>query len=181
MFEGLKDTWSRNHGSLLFGCAVAVSLVGCGLRYFNLLPDIELQPPQVLGEEVPSPAVQPIELIVTVIAPKELPGGTCEGFLEMHVASGTFVKPADRVSVHPFEIEANGITTVVVDHLPQGEYTPIVYLDLNGNGALDFEKDLPSEPVRTTQSTSSTPSDLSMNGNSLELHSGRLKSIFMQF
>ncbi|MEC8557185.1 MAG: hypothetical protein VXZ82_19455 [Planctomycetota bacterium] len=176
-----KETWNKNNGNILASIAVSMSLLACALWYFNLLPEIEFEPPQVLGDQIPATQLQPIALQISVTAPENFPSQKVKGFIEVLAPGGTLAEPADRLSIHPFSADRGGMAAVLVEHLPKGSYGLLAYLDINGNEALDFQDGLPVEPVRTAVATASEPTDYEISSHLIQLEVGRPQFLFMKF
>ncbi|MFK7738262.1 MAG: hypothetical protein AB8B50_19720 [Pirellulaceae bacterium] len=175
-----RNIWKDNGGSVLLSVACLSVALTSLLWYFKLLPEIEFTPMQAVGQNAPPPVQQPTTLIVTIVSTGELPGKTVTGFVEIHDVFGTIGLLPDAISTHPFQLHEKGLTSVVVDGLSPGSYSPIIFVDSNGNGVLDVGGKN-ADPLRTAQFEREYPSGLELEENSLEIEANSPTYLYIYF
>lgn len=189
MLRSLIQTWQSNRGNLLFTIAVCTTAVFCGLWHYKLLPEIQLQPYSVVGDEIER-IPQPIMLIVTIISRDSKPIGSPKngevklqnGLVALYNPIGNVTDNVEPQSKHRFQLKLGGVTSVVIDDLPSGTYAPLIYLDLDEDGMLGVDQQgKPKEPLRTASSPDKTPQSMKLEDMAILLDSGATKHLTIYF
>ncbi|MEM8735117.1 MAG: hypothetical protein AAGG44_12885, partial [Planctomycetota bacterium] len=170
MSHRLKSTWKENRGDILVSVAVTMIAIASALWYFEVLPEIDFTPMETYGENVPPPIHQPTMLVITIGSQDSLPEKTMTGFVQIFSPFGDVGDGTEPVSTQTFQLHEGGLTSVVFDNLSPGDYTPVIFLDSNANGKLDFDPSFKStEEFRTARYTNEPPENIQREDNAIEL------------
>lgn len=149
MHSYLRTAWRENNGWLLVASASAVGAILCLLWFLEWLPDLSIsrrsgQP--ILTQTIPS---QDSILVAQINTSQNAIGK--RGLILLY-RSDDFSNeyPAYQQS---FQLDDSGMVTLLMV-LPPGTYKTVAFLDLNDNGQLDFDGDVPLEPMRLPTSRS---------------------------
>ncbi|MFN3190652.1 MAG: DUF2141 domain-containing protein [Aureliella sp.] len=158
MSKPATSTWKENRGDILVSVAVLMIGIASTLWYFEVLPEIDFTPMEMYGENAPPPIPQPTMLIITIGSQDRLPETTMTGFVQIFSPFGNIADGSEPIATQTFQLHEGGLTSVVFDELSPGEYTPVVFLDSNANGTLDFDaSSVPTEEYRTASYTNVPP------------------------
>ena len=69
-----------------------------------------------------------------------------EGTLHVGLANDEKTFTAESFKTQTLSVPASGAVQVVFDGLPEGKYAVRIFQDLNGNGKMDFNGQMPGEP-----------------------------------
>lgn len=167
------STWKRNSGSTLVLVASIICLATCVLWYSDLLPKIELIPSSSIQDlRLERRQRPPNTLVLTMVAPSQLPASPINGVIEIHPTFGNLTV-SEPIMSEPFVLTNDGVESLAISQLQSGDYSLLVYLDENNNNRLDTdEQGQPTEVYRTARSPDRRPESLQNEAATVQLKPG---------
>ncbi len=185
MFKTFVSTWKNNHGNklLLFG-TIAAAIVSA-ITYFNVLPDVRIVEENSATKQLPSgPNLRRNGLVVIITGParESADSPPIQGSAQVLQPIGKYDRDVISLWSRPFELDRNGYATLTFDMPTIQEYAVACYIDLNGNGDLDFSsKGTPLEPLRLSSQPTSPPTSLSLDNAVISATTPAMMVVHMTF
>jgi hypothetical protein len=174
------SSWKDNHGNRILGSAILVAILACGSWYFDLLPNISLVPTNSTVGSNTTLLERPTVLVLAIVPPAQL-NGTVNGYAQLYPPSGILDAESIPALSRKFSLSSGAEESIWIQEIRSGDFTAVVYLDINANEKLDFSADgTPAEPFLVSGPSKAT-TNTNLEAGGFSLLQNQLQVLLFQF